>query len=442
MPDPGLSSLPGLVLAAAALAAVTVALEFIAAGPHGHFTPYGLNAIIATIAIALTVAAWFVTPAARVTALTTMLLLTSLGEIVTAAVRLGLALSQFEVGGASLAGRGLATTIVAIRTIWWIGAMAAVLTSFSPQRRLALLAGAAALWAALIVADALVPHVPVFMPLNFDPRNANWWEFASAELIGAKAVGGDSAADFDHAQLGLLDAEIARFTPPRPGVATVYALGISGWSDDVFLKELDGALAAIGTILPIQGHTLRLINHRETEETAPLANQHNFVAAVHQLGQRMNKDADILLLLMTSHGQPSGFGLRLPNDIKSELTPRLIAATLDREGIKNRIVIISACFSGAFVPPLANDDTIILTASDAKNTSFGCAPERDWTYFGDAFFRQSVGPGIDLQQAFDHARTLIQGWELLDRVPPSNPQSHFGPALVARLAAIAAGVER
>ena len=119
--------------------------------------------------------------------------------------------------------------------------------------------------------------------------------------------------------------------------------------------------------------------------------------------------------------------LRLPDTATSELTPQEVAQTLDKEGIKNRIVIVSACFSGIFVPPLANDNTIVLTAADAAHASFGCAAEREWTYFGDAFFRQSVRPGVDLQRAFDNARTLIYGWEMMDHAPPSNPQGHFGP---------------
>jgi hypothetical protein len=106
---------------------------------------------------------------------------------------------------------------------------------------------------------------------------------------------------------------------------------------------------------------------------------------------------------------------------------------LDNAHIKNRVVIVSACYAGIFVPPLANDNTIVLAAADAQHTSFGCAPERDWTYFGDAFFRQSVRPGWDFQHAFDNARVLIHGWEMMDRAVPSNPQAHFGPALVARL---------
>jgi hypothetical protein len=148
----------------------------------------------------------------------------------------------------------------------------------------------------------------------------------------------------------------------------------------------------------------------------------------------MDKSRDVLVLIMTSHGEQTGFALQLPGNRPAELTPQQIAATLDAEGIKNRIVIVSACFSGIFVPPLANDDTIVMTASDARSTSFGCAPERDWTYFGDALFRQSLQPGTDLQQAFDHARVLISGWELMDHVAPSNPQGHFGSALVTKLA--------
>jgi hypothetical protein len=136
---------------------------------------------------------------------------------------------------------------------------------------------------------------------------------------------------------------------------------------------------------------------------------------------------------MTSHGEKTGFALELPG-VVTELTPQEVAAALDGEGIKNRVVIVSACYSGLFVPPLANDTTIVMTASDANSTSFGCAPERDWTYFGDAFFRQSLHPGSDFKDAFDHARILIEGWELMDHAPPSNPQASFGPALVDKLA--------
>jgi hypothetical protein len=247
------------------------------------------------------------------------------------------------------------------------------------------------------------------------------WVTLSAANAGSPQSEG---ARFEQSQRALLQAEVARLAP-RKNAAAIYAIGIAGWADqDVFTKELDGGLAAIGGILPIQGRTLRLVNHRETQASIPLANERNFAAAVHAVGAAMNKNEDILLLFMTSHGTPRGFALRLPSEVTTELTPQQVAGTLDKEGIKNRIVVVSACFSGIFVPALANDDTIVLTAADAKSTSFGCAPERDWTYFGYAFFKHSLRPGTDFRRAFDNARVLIQGWELMDHgaaVKPAGP---------------------
>jgi hypothetical protein len=434
-PDARLVGLPSLLFCATALAALRVGVQFLAAGSAWAFNPYGLNAAVAWVALELAVAALFVPPAARTTALSAMLALTVLAEIITNAVKTALALvpSLAAANAAFHDYRAAPLALFAIVSLWWIGAMVAVLRSFSPLPRLAALRRVTALWVALLAISALLPHAPVFIAPDFDVRAANLWESLSARFAAAKKE--SVASGIDQGQRSLLLAEIAALAPPSKGATNIYALGIAGWADqDVFLKELNGGLAALGAVLPLRGHALRLVNNNETRESLPLANQRNFAAAVHALGEIIDKEADILLLLMTSHGEPSGFGLRLPGDVITHLTPQEIAAALDREGIKNRIVIVSACFSGIFVPPLINDSTIVITAADATSTSFGCAPERDWTYFGDAFFRQSVRPGRDFQHTFDNARVLIQGWELMDRAKPSNPQAHFGPALVAKLA--------
>jgi len=436
-PDPVLVGLPTLLLWMITLAALRIALQFVAAGPGGAFNPYGLNAVVASLALEAVVAALFVRPGARVTALPAMFALLVIANLAADAARIAAALLPaadtahrlLTVGAAPVA------TFAAV-SVWWIGAMVAVLRSFAPQPPARGLARATALWVALMAVTALVPHVPVFVGRGFDIRNANWWETLHARLEGsAPHAAAPSEAALEPAQPALLQTEIAGLAPRAKDGVNVYALGVAGWaSQDVFRKELDGALTKIGEILPIKGHTLRLINQRATVKSLPLADRQNFAAAVHALAAAMDKTGDVLLLLMTSHGEPTGFGLQFPNTVIGQLTPRDVATVLDREGIKNRVVIVSACFAGIFVPPLANDDTIVLTAADAKSTSFGCAPGRDWTYFGDAFFRQSVKPGRDFRQAFDNARVLIQGWELMDRAAPSDPQAHFGPALVAKLA--------
>jgi hypothetical protein len=282
-----------------------------------------------------------------------------------------------------------------------------------------------------------VPDAPVFLPPHFDARTANWWEILYAlhqQRSGETPAVTADLTRIEQAQPALLKAEVDRLAPERKASTNVYAIGIAGWGDqDVFVKELDGALEAIGSVLPVADRTIRLINHRDTLQNIPLANVQNFAAAVHALSGVMDKDQDVLVLLLTSHGEKTGFALELPEGT-TELTPQQVASTLDGEGIKNRVVIVSACYAGIFVPPLANDNTIVITAADATHTSFGCAPERDWTYFGDAFFRQSLHPGSDFENSFEHARILIQGWEMMDQAPPSNPQGHFGPALVEKLA--------
>src|SRR5262249_11090777 len=159
-------------------------------------------------------------------------------------------------------------------------------------------------------------------------------------------------------------------------ITDIYALGVAGWAElDVFTKEIDGAFAALGQILPIRDHTLRLINNdsgaksdakssaksrvKSDAKTVPLANRKNFAAAVQAIGRRMDKDEDVMLLVMSSHGTSGangGFALQLPDRSMQMLTPHELKSVLDDEGIKHRIVIVSACYSGKFVWPLANDD--------------------------------------------------------------------------------------
>ncbi len=365
-----------------------------------------------------------------------MFMLSITAESAAAAIKLGIPLLAPAAAQSALwTSTPAALAIVAAVVAWWIGAMACVVQSLEPQGRLALAAKVTALWVALFFAHALIPDAPVFLPPDFNQRDANWWEilypYAQQREATARVFG--DVGQIEKTQPHLLQAEFAGLAPARKDNTAIYALGIAGWAEqEVFRKELDGGLASIARVLPIKDRTLRLINSRSTLDTVPLASPQNFAAAVHAIGKTMNRDEDVLILLLTSHGDASGFALQLPGRT-IELTPQQLGATLDAEGIKNRVVIVSACYAGIFLPPLKNDNTIVMTAADAKSTSFGCAPERDWTYFGDAFFRQSLHPGADFQNAFDHARILIQGWELMDHAKPSNPQGYFGAALVDKL---------
>jgi hypothetical protein len=181
-PDARFVGLPSLLICAITLVALRIAVQFIAAGPAGAFNPYGLNAAVAWIALEIAIAALFVRPGARTTALSAMLTLSILAELATNAVKLALALIP-SMAAANAAFRSQAAApmaLFAVVSLWWIGAMVAVLRSFAPGPRLAAFGRAAGLWAALVAISALVPHAPVFLARDFDIRTANLWESLSA----------------------------------------------------------------------------------------------------------------------------------------------------------------------------------------------------------------------------------------------------------------------
>jgi hypothetical protein len=89
-------------------------------------------------------------------------------------------------------------------------------------------------------------------------------------------------------------------------------------------------------------------------------------------------------------------------------------------------VIISACYSGIFIPRIADPDTLVITAADADHTSFGCEDKAKWTYFGDAFFNIALRQANNLKDAFLLARSLVLKRELRQGFEPSNPQMAGG----------------
>lgn len=455
-PNPQLAGWPSLFGWALLLAAARCLLQLIEAEPTPGFDPYGLNAVVAWLAIALAIAAFFVPPAGRVTALAAMVVLSIFIEIgIDAIARLWPRILPF------LPLEQVASNYPALNTLWstpvatfvlpalfWIGAMFAILRSFETEAPLRAFGKVLALWAALFIAKNAVPHSPVFAGPHFDARSANLWEYVRTRQPGdgAQPASGNpalAAARIEQKQSALMQAAAAQLAPQQPGTTDVYAVGLAGWSEeDVFIKELDGAFAAMGRVLPLKDRTIRLSNNPGSFDRLPIADRRNLTAAIHAVAQAMDKDEDVLVLLMTSHGGTNGVGLQLPGGRQAVLSANEVATILHKEGIKNRIVIVSACYAGTFVKPLADDNTIVLTAADEKNTSFGCAPGRDWTYFGDALFNQALQPGVDLKFAFTRARMMIAGWERMDRVRPSNPQGHFGPALVEKLAPVLEAMQR
>jgi hypothetical protein len=76
---------------------------------------------------------------------------------------------------------------------------------------------------------------------------------------------------------------------------------------------------------------------------------------------------------------------------------------------------------------------LVITAADAKHSSFGCQDKVKWTYFGDAFFTTALRRTADLRQAFNEARAIVRQRELHYHLVPSNPQIAGGKNIDALL---------
>jgi Peptidase C13 family len=151
--------------------------------------------------------------------------------------------------------------------------------------------------------------------------------------------------------------------------------------------------------------------------------------------KQMDAENDVLFLILTSHGSPDGLAVKAGR-VTQTLTPSNLAELLARTGVRHKVVVISACYSGVFVPLLASPDVLVITAADADHPSFGCRDKAKWTYFGDAFFNTALRQAKSLKDAFVVARALVRRRELREHIEPSNPRMAGGanvqPLLIAR----------
>jgi hypothetical protein len=184
---------------------------------------------------------------------------------------------------------------------------------------------------------------------------------------------------------------------------------------------------------------MELINDVDDRDSYPLATVSGLTDGLRLLAGRMNPDEDVLVLTLTSHGSREGLEVTNGSLPLLQLGPTELRQALDESGIKWRVLIVSACYSGVFLEPLETDFTFIATASDSEHSSFGCEDDRDLTYFGEAFLKDSVPTTASLEEAFKKAADLIQRRETAEHLEHSNPQLYVGSAIREKLAQLEQG---
>lgn len=239
----------------------------------------------------------------------------------------------------------------------------------------------------------------------------------------------------------LLNAALNDLQPSREGVHDWYFLGVAGDAEqDVFFSEIDRTKALFDEKFGTQGRSLELINNAQTQSDLPIASRTSLDMALTQIGKKMHRDEDVLFLTLSSHGGDDGKHdgqkvLAMQNDpIDLEnIDPKWLRQTLDKSGIKWRVIVISACYSGAFIEALQSPTTLIITASAKDKASFGCSNEADYTYFGQAFFADSLLKNPSFNKAFNAAKIVITEREKAMGFEPSEPQYVVGSEMQGAL---------
>ena len=282
------------------------------------------------------------------------------------------------------------------------------------------------------------PHTEPFPDLGTgQSREARRKSFeASPELHR-----GVSAAELREQQRRL-DAALAALRQHRAGVAEAYVLTIALDSDPVFAREAREAARVLAARYDAQGRTLTLAGPDGTRDDLPHGSITALLLAISHIGTLMDGSEDALVLYTTSHGMDLGLAYHYGDSGYGVLSPASLKAALEQAGIRKRVLIISACYSGVFVPALASPDTAILTAAASTRSSFGCVAENDWTFFGDALINRALRQPVALDEAARMAGRSVAEWETKARFLASLPQVSIGPEVGTWLPALEAARPR
>jgi len=416
-----------LLLLFAFSAAIDVAGDFLRAAPAREFSLYGAGTELYTGALLL-----------LASALLALIfrhrgLALAIPVIVMAAVPLAQVVNYFFpfLNRRSLPvdlGEALASLLV----LWMVAILVrCVAVAYVPPARrvwLRAICGGLLLAAPLWLANILAPNEP-------------WWrDQARPEAVPEGLSAGSEAVLAT--QSFLLDHALSDLADERPGVRDLYFVGFAPYArEDVFRKDVEAAQHVMDERWDTSGRSVLLINNPQTLLTAPFATITNLRETLNEIGAAIDADDDIVMIYLASHGSRDfHLSADLPPLSLVELTPPGLRQLLDDAGIKWRIVVVSACYSGGFIEPLKDDHTLVVTASRSDRTSFGCGQASESTFFGEAFFQKGMAGASSFKAAFDLAKVRIAERERTEGFsPPSEPQWWIGPAMADKLAGLRNG---
>ena len=389
-----------------------VGSEWVRAGFEGDFDTSAASVYLATVALVLASA---LVVAAAYKAYNRLLLL---------AVAFCAADPLFDLAGIALP--SLAAALGSVQVVYfgfiawsWLATLRAVVLCCGWEKPRVYRALAAAT-VMTVAAFYLIPRTDVWLPPE-DEEDRSVAALSDERLF--------------HLQGRLIERDLAAIERGRPGVRELYFVGFApDGSQQVFLKEIRFVKALFDERMGTTGRSIALASSEAALDQLAIASTTNLARALKTVGRAMNPDEDVLFLYITAHGdREQRLSASQPPLELASLTPTALSRMLQDSGIKWRVIVVSACYAGGYIEPLRDDNTVVIAAAAPDRTSFGCEADRNFTYFGEAYFRDALARTRSFTGAFELARKLISQREKAEHLEPSLPQMWAGRGIAARL---------
>jgi len=262
-----------------------------------------------------------------------------------------------------------------------------------------------------------------------------WWQ-AKADV--ALPAGGINAGSEEvlAAQAFLLGHVLDNLQDERPEQTDLYFVGFAPYGrQDDYRADAEAAQHVMDTRWGTDGRSVLLINNPQTLLTAPFATVTNLRETLNEIGSVIDEEDDVVMVYLAGRGNADHkLAAEQPPLSLVELAPAGLRQLLDDAGIKWRIIVVSACYSGGFLAPLQDDHTLIVTDARADRMSFGCGDRGPATFFGEAFFAQGMQKSDAIPAAFEVARARVAERERdAGYSPPSDPQIFVGAEMAEKM---------
>jgi hypothetical protein len=202
----------------------------------------------------------------------------------------------------------------------------------------------------------------------------------------------------------------------------------SGARSDAFdnaRRELSSGFVAAG-FAPQHVRQFSVQPDANDPSAAAYTNENTIRNTVQQL---LGEAGDGCLFYFTSHGDRTGIVFD-----NGKLAPDELKSLIDRTcGGRPTVVVVSACYSGVFVPALTAPNQMVMTAARPDRSSFGCGDNDKYPYF-DACMIEDLPSAATFPDLADRVKACVTSKETAQHfAPPSEPQVAIGPQVYTLL---------